>query len=153
MINITKLERKHLAGCLDLIKELALFENAPQEVQLSLDQFEIDFDKQLFDAFVAIDDQKVVGMALYYYNYSTWKGKSLYLEDIVINEAYRRKGIGTRLFNEVKKVAKSQNVGRFAWQVLEWNESAIEFYKKHHAILDGEWINVKLTKEQLQSPE
>ena len=106
-------------------------------------------DKQ-FDFFVAEENNTIVGIALYYYKYSTWKGKCLFLEDIIVTESYRGKGLGKLLFNQVVEVSKAQNVRRMEWQVLNWNTPAIEFYKKYKAILDDEWINCKLTNHQLE---
>ena len=92
-----------------------------------------------------------MGIAVYYYKYSTWKGKCLFLEDIIVTESERKNGYGKLLFNEVVKVAKAKKVRRMEWQVLDWNKAAREFYKKYQANLDGEWINCKLTFDQIQS--
>ena len=89
-------------------------------------------------------------MALYYYKYSTWKGKCLFLEDIIVTESERKNGYGQLLFQEVMQVAKAEKVRRMEWQVLDWNTAAIEFYEKYDALFDEEWINCKLTYEQLQ---
>ena len=89
-------------------------------------------------------------MALYYYKYSTWKGKCLFLEDIIVTENERGQGIGKLLFNEVIKVAKEEKVRRMEWQVLDWNKPAIHFYKTYDVTLDGEWINCKLTNHDLE---
>ena len=107
-------------------------------------------DKQ-FDFFVAEENNHVLGIALYYFKYSTWKGKCLILEDIIVTESQRGKGVGQLLFDEVVKVAKATNVRRMEWQVLDWNEPAINFYKKYPSHLDGEWINCKLTDKELVS--
>ncbi|RYD73788.1 MAG: GNAT family N-acetyltransferase [Sphingobacteriales bacterium] len=135
-----------------LVHELAIFERAPQEHTVSVEQVEADLRNNLFVAFVALCNEKVAGMALCYPIYSTWKGASLYLEDIVVNENYRRNGIGSKLFSAVIQYAKDENAGRLGWQVLDWNAPAIEFYKKYNAVLDNEWITCRLTKEQLQNP-
>lgn len=137
---------------LNLIKELATFEKAPNEVEVSIEEMTnwgFGNDKQ-FDFFVAEENNTIVGIALYYYKYSTWKGKCLFLEDIIVTENYRGKGLGKLLFNQVVEVSKAQNVRRMEWQVLNWNTPAIEFYKKYKAILDDEWINCKLTNHQLE---
>lgn len=137
---------------LNLVKELATFEKAPNEVEVTVDEMTnwgFGNDKQ-FDFFVAEEDNTIVGIALYYYKYSTWKGKCLFLEDIIVTESYRGKGLGKLLFNQVVEVSKAQNVRRMEWQVLNWNTPAIEFYKKYEAVLDNEWINCKLTKHQLE---
>jgi GNAT superfamily N-acetyltransferase len=88
--------------------------------------------------------QEIIGFALYYVSYSTWKGRCLYLEDFYVKEAKRQLGIGAKLFEEVVAVAKTRQVKRMDWQVLEWNETALQFYRKQNAILDGEWVNGRL---------
>ena len=152
-IKIRKGTEADLEQVLDLVKELATYEKAPDEVEVTVDEMRNwGFGKdKVFEFFVAQHQNKIIGIALYYYKYSTWKGKCLFLEDIVITEAYRRYGLGTKLFNEVASVAKKQKVRRMEWQVLDWNEPAINFYKKYNAHLDGEWINGKLTYQQLQA--
>ena len=149
---IRKGNANDLPQVLHLVKELAVFENAPNEVEVTLDEMQNwGFGKdKLFDFFVLEKENVIVGMALYYYKYSTWKGKCLFLEDIIITESERKNGYGTLLFNEVVKVAKLQKVRRMEWQVLDWNEAAIQFYKKYNSNFDGEWINCKLTFVQLQ---
>ncbi len=151
-IEIKKGIETDLPQVLALIKELAAFELAPNEVEVTLDEMKnwgFGNDK-LFDFFVATDASTIVGIALYYNKYSTWKGKCLFLEDIVVTESYRSKGVGRLLFAKIIDVAKQTNVRRMEWQVLDWNTNAIEFYKKYNATLDGEWINGKLTNHQLQ---
>lgn len=137
---------------LALVKELALYEKAPQEVTVTLAEMEdAGFGTNaVWSAFVAESEGMIVGMALYYTKYSTWKGKCIFLDDIVVTESWRGKGIGKLLFEEVIKVAKEQHARRLEWQVLEWNTPAINFYNKFSAVLDPEWINGKLTYEQLQ---
>ncbi len=128
---------------LELVNELALFEKAPEEVTVTMEEFEnTGFSAQpIWWAFVAESDEKIVGFALYYIRYSTWKGSRMYLEDILITEEYRNKGIGTLLFNRLIEEAKERNLSGIAWQVLDWNEPAIEFYKKYNAKMDSEWVN------------
>lgn len=141
-----------LPQVLSLVKELAIYEKAPAEVEVTIDEminWGFGSDK-LFDFFVCEKETKIIGIALYYYKYSTWKGKCLFLEDIIVTESERKNGYGKLLFNEVAKVAKQQKVRRMEWQVLEWNTPAIEFYKKYNSNFDGEWVNCKLTFEQLQ---
>lgn len=149
---IRKGEKKDLKQVLQLVKELAAFEKASAEVEVTVEEMSswgFSEDK-LFDFFVLENEAGIVGMALYYYKYSTWKGKCLFLEDIIVTETERGKGYGRLLFNAVQQVAKEQKVRRMEWQVLDWNEPAIEFYKKYQSHFDGEWINCKLTFEQLQ---
>ena len=152
-IKIRKGTETDLEQVLDLVKELAIYEKAPDEVEVTIAEMQNwGFGKdKLFEFFVAEYQHTIVGIALYYYKYSTWKGKCLFLEDIIITEKYRRFGLGSKLFNEVALVAKQQQVRRMEWQVLDWNKPAIDFYKKYNAHLDAEWINGKLTYEQLQA--
>ncbi|MBS1645997.1 MAG: GNAT family N-acetyltransferase [Bacteroidetes bacterium] len=146
----TKADLPHI---LVLIKELALYEKAPNEVEVSVQEMERwGFgNEKLFDFFVAEDKEKIIGVALYYYKYSTWKGKCLFLEDIIVTQTHRGCGIGSVLFEEVIKVAQKQQVRRMEWQVLNWNKPAIRFYEKYQALLDEEWINGKLNYQQLQN--
>ncbi len=143
---------KDLPGALRLVKELAIFENAPNDVEVTeTEMMNWGFGKnKLFDFFVLEKDNVIIGLALYYYKYSTWKGKCLFLEDIIVTESQRKNGYGKLLFQEVVKVAKSEKVRRMEWQVLDWNEAAIQFYKTYNSNFDGEWINCKLNFEQLQ---
>lgn len=150
---IRKGTTQDIPQALNLVKELALYEKAPNEVEVTVEEMtEWGFgkDKQ-FDFFVAEKNNIIVGIALYYYKYSTWKGKCLFLEDIIVTESQRGKGIGKLLFDEAVKVAKTEKVRRMEWQVLEWNTPAIKFYEKYNATLDGEWINCKLTNHQLEA--
>ena len=128
---------------LELIQELALYERAPQEVTVSLDHFtKSGFgDQPVWWAFVAEEEGCIHGFALYYIRYSTWKGQCMYLEDIIVTEKSRGKGIGKLLFDQLIEEAKSKGFKRIVWQVLEWNEPAINFYKKYDANLDPEWWN------------
>ena len=132
---------------LELIRELALFEKAPEEVTVTLDHFEKSgFGEQpVWWAFVAELEGEVQAFALYYIRYSTWKGQRMYLEDILVTEKMRGKGIGNLLFNELFKEAKEKQLQGIVWQVLEWNEPAIKFYKKLNAAFDGEWINCSVS--------
>lgn len=151
-ILIRKGTKPDLPHTLNLIKELARYENSASEVTVTVADMEKDgFNNQpAFNFFVAETDEKIVGIALYYTKYSTWKGKCIFLEDIIVTEVYRKKGIGKLLFDAVVAVAKETKYQRLEWQVLEWNEPAIKFYQKLNAHLDKEWINCKLTKEQIE---
>jgi len=150
-ISVRKGLKSDLSAALGLIKELALYENAPDEVIVTIEDMERDGfgEDPVFYFFVAEVDEKIVGISLYYVKYSTWKGKCIFLEDIIVTEQYRKHGIGKKLFDEVVKVSKELNVQRLEWQVLDWNEPAIRFYEKINSNLDKEWINCKLTKEQI----
>jgi GNAT superfamily N-acetyltransferase len=130
-----------------LIKELAEYENAPEEVIITTEQLMKDGfgDQKVFDCLVSeSSDREIIGMALYYTGYSTWKGKTLYLEDFLVKEKYRKHGVGQLLFDAVLEEAKRRGVKRMDWQVLSWNKPAINFYIKNNAILDEEWTNGRL---------
>lgn len=129
-----------------LIKELALYEKAPEQVTVSLQHFEESGfgDTPVYWAWVAELEGQIVGMALYYIRYSTWKGQRMYLEDIVVSEAARGKGIGSLLMNALIEDAKQKQFSGMIWQVLDWNKPAINFYKKYQANFDPEWINVSI---------
>ena len=132
---------------LELIKELAILEKAPNEVTVSMEEF-IDAgfgENPIWGAFIAEFDGKIVGISLYYIRYSTWKGRRLYLEDLIVTESMRGSGIGKQLFEETLNLGKSQGYHGMVWQVLDWNEPAIQFYKKYKADFDSSWINVSIT--------
>lgn len=129
----------------ELICELASYEKAPEQVTNTAEQLAIDlFEDNICDAIVARIEGEIVGFALFYVSYSTWKGRCLYLEDFYVKESCRKLGIGQLLFDEVVSIAKARKVKRMDWQVLDWNEPALQFYRKNEAILDGEWVNGRL---------
>ncbi len=136
-----------------LIVELAIYERAEQEVSNTVDQLLRDGfgEDPVYELLVAETEEKVVGMALWYTKYSTWKGKCGYLEDLVVQADLRGRGIGKALFLEVAKACAHRGYGRMEWQVLDWNEPAIGFYRSLGAGLDPEWLNGKLTKDELQT--
>jgi ribosomal protein S18 acetylase RimI-like enzyme len=136
-----------------LIHELAVYERAPEELVLTREQLAEDFKNEHYIAFLAYKNNELIGMALGYYMYSTWKGLSLYLEDLVVKEAWRRRGIGGMLFEKFLSFAKEKKAGKLVWQVLDWNTPAIEFYKRYEAEFLMEWITCKLTSEQIQGIE
>jgi GNAT superfamily N-acetyltransferase len=142
-IKIRRAVKEDCSALLTLVKELALYERAPDEVTVSMQHFEDSgFGKNpVWWAFVAENENVIVGFALYYIRYSTWKGQAMYLEDILVTNEMRGKGIGKLLFERLIEEAKEKNFNRIAWQVLEWNEPAINFYKKYNPTFDGEWIN------------
>jgi GNAT superfamily N-acetyltransferase len=132
---------------LELVRELALYEKAPQEVTVDPKHFEQSGfgANPVWWAYVAEDASGlVVGFALYYIRYSTWKGQVMYLEDLLVTESMRGKGIGHLLVDALIAEAKEKGFKRIVWQVLEWNEPAINFYKKYNAQFDPEWVNVIL---------
>ncbi|MCC6252238.1 MAG: GNAT family N-acetyltransferase [Bacteroidia bacterium] len=151
-IIIRKGKPADLPHALSLIKELAVYEKAPHEVSVGLEEMkELGFGrKKIFHFFVAEKNNKVIGLALYYFKYSTWKGRCLYLDDIIVTEKERGAGVGKLLFDKVAQIAKKENVRRMEWQVLNWNKPAINFYQKMPVILDDEWINCKLTDRELK---
>ena len=145
--------KKDLPTVLELIKELADFENARDQVTITLEDLEKDgFGEDPWYWFlVAEKDNEIVGLSFYWIRYSTWKGKFLFLEDFVIKEEYKRQGIGSKLFEETIKVCQKLNLNGMIWQVLDWNTSAIKFYKKYNANISKEWLNGKLTKNQIDN--
>lgn len=154
-INIRKGTPEDLEAILQLIQELADYENASDEVAVTTESMEQDgFGNPSFFQFLVAetsDTKTIVGTAVYFHTYSTWKGRVLYLEDLVVNQTYRRKGIGRQLFDALIQEANNINAQRLCWQVLDWNTPAIEFYKTIDTNFDAEWINCKLTAEQLRS--
>ncbi|WP_207492471.1 GNAT family N-acetyltransferase [Aridibaculum aurantiacum] len=149
-ITIRRAKKEDCARIMELVQELADYEKAPNEVTVSLDHFiESGFGQQpVWWAFVATSVEEGVeqihAFALYYIRYSTWKGQRMYLEDIVVTEKMRCQGIGKMLFDQLIVEAKERNLHGIVWQVLEWNEPAIQFYKKYNASFDGEWINCSI---------
>jgi len=136
---------------LELIKELAVYEKAPEEVTVSLEEFEnAGFgDNPVWKAFVAEENGIIQGFGLYYIRYSTWKGCRMYLEDLLVTEKMRGKGLGKMIFDRLIEEAKEKNFKGMTWQVLDWNDPAINFYEKYNAEFDSGWINVSLSKEQI----
>lgn len=152
MIRIRKGNKADLPEVLDLIRELAAFERAPQEVTNTLSDMERDGfgENPVFELLVACREEKVIGMAIYFVKYSTWKGKGIYLDDIVVKAEYRNQGAGKLLFDAVMAEARKAGARQLHWQVLDWNEQAIRFYKSYQPAFDREWVNCKLTEKQLR---
>jgi GNAT superfamily N-acetyltransferase len=148
-ISIRKATEADFPAVLSLIRELADFEKAPEKVTNSVELMKQE--KHLFNCFVAETEAKeIVGMALYFFAYFTWVGKSLYLEDIYIKESYRKQKLGTALLNRVFEVARQEDCKRVRWQVLNWNSSAIQMYKKNGAEIDDEWLNCNFDAEGIK---
>jgi GNAT superfamily N-acetyltransferase len=148
-VQIRKATREDCPRLLELVQELAVYERAPDEVTVTLQHFEESgFGSQpVWWAFVAEVDGQVQGFALFYIRYSTWKGQRMYLEDLLVTESMRCKGIGKLLFDELIVEAKRRKLSGIQWQVLEWNEPAIQFYKKYNSSFDPEWVNCSITVE------
>ena len=151
-IKIRRGEKKDLPRVLELIKELAEFERAPHEVTNTLEMLAEDGfgPHPVYGFFVAEIDDRIIGLSLYYWRYSTWKGKRLYLEDIIVTAPERGKGAGKLLFDRTMMKALEEKCTGMMWQVLEWNEPAINFYKKYGSKLDAEWVNCNLEAEQIR---
>jgi GNAT superfamily N-acetyltransferase len=145
-MNIRRAERKDCKRIMELVHELAVYEKAPDEVTVTLEHFEESgFGlNPVWWAFVAEDNDIIIGFALYYVRYSTWKGQRMYLEDLLVTESMRGKKVGAMLFDRLIEEAKEKKFTGIAWQVLEWNEPAINFYKKLNASFDGEWVNCSM---------
>ncbi len=144
---IRRAEKKDCPRLLELVTELAVYEKAPLEVTVTLQHFEESGfgSNPVWWAFVAEENNIVLGFALYYIRYSTWKGQRMYLEDILVTEEARGKGIGKLLMDRLIIEAKEKSFNGITWQVLEWNEPAINFYKKYNASFDPEWVNVSIS--------
>jgi GNAT superfamily N-acetyltransferase len=151
-IHIREGKREDLPRVLELIKELAEFERASHEVTNTIDRLEEDGfgPHPVYGFFVAENTGRIIGLSLYYWRYSTWKGKRLYLEDIIVTESERGKGAGKLLFDKTMQKALDENCTGMMWQVLDWNEPAITFYKKYGSRLDPEWVNCNLEAEQIR---
>lgn len=145
-VQIRPARKEDCVRLLELIQELATFEKEPEAVTVTLDHFrEAGFgEKPVWWALVAEIEGQVVGMALWYIRYSTWKGKTLYLEDILVTQSHRGQGIGSQLLEALMQEAKEKGFARMSWQVLDWNEPAIAFYQKYRAQFDPSWINCTL---------
>ena len=144
---IRRAVKEDCARMMELIKELALYEKAPDEVTVNFDHFvNSGFgDSAVWFSYVAEADGKVEGFALWYIRYSTWKGQRLYLEDLLVTEKMRGKGMGKLLFDQLIEECKAKNYSGMMWQVLDWNEPAINFYKKYPNVkFDGEWLNCSI---------
>ena len=149
-INLRKAVKEDCPRLLELIQELATYERAPKEVTVTPEHFtESGFGSSpVWWAWVAEVQGKVVGFALYYIRYSTWKGQRMYLEDILVTNEWRGKGIGKLLFDKLIVEAKEKGFKGIAWQVLDWNEPAINFYKKYNNVkFSGEWVNCTMEIE------
>ncbi len=148
---VRKGRQSDMPAVLDLIKELAVFENEPDAVVITVADLERDgfSENPLFYTFVAEVNTTIVGIALYYYRYSTWKGKTIHLEDLIVNQAYRGTGAGFALYRKVIEQGRQENVKRIEWAVLDWNQNAIAFYEKSGAKVLSDWRVVQMHEEQI----
>lgn len=146
---IRKGTKKDMPAVLELIKELAAFEKEPDAVVVTAEELIKDGfgSNPLFYTFVAEEGNEIIGMALFYYRYSTWKGKTIHLEDLIVKENHRGTGAGSALYKEVITFAKQQGVRRIEWVVLNWNEHAIKFYERSGAKILQDWLTVQMDEE------
>jgi len=146
MIQIRKGAEGDLPRLLELIVELAVYEKAEEEVANTVERMKKDGfgENPIYGFIVAEENSEIIGAAIYYYRYSTWKGKRMSLEDLIVTESKRGVGVGKLLFEETIKIGKETECTGMMWQVLDWNEPAINFYKKYDSNLDGEWVNCNL---------
>ena len=146
-------ELQDMPQVLDLIKELAVFEKEPDAVEVTIEDLEKEGygNNPLFHCFVAELDKKIVGIALVYYRFSTWKGRTIHLEDLIVSESHRGTGIGMALYKKVMEFADDNKVKRVEWNVLDWNTNAIEFYENTGAHILDDWRVVQMSKEGLDN--
>ena len=152
-MNIRKGIKEDMPAVLGLIKELATFEKEPNAVVVTIADLERDGfgESPLFHTFIAEENEEIVGMALYYYRYSTWKGKTIHLEDLIIKEDKRGSGLGFKLYSEVIAQGKCDGVRRIEWNVLDWNTPAIEFYEKSGAKVFKDWLVAQMDEKGIES--
>lgn len=137
-------KRADLKDIYQLVVDLAVFEKEPEAVKATLDDYETAFDEGLIDAIVAEDHGQIVGIAIYYMTFSTWRGKMLYLEDFYVDPLYRSKGVGQQIFDKYIETAKAKGCAMVKWQVLDWNAEAIKFYERNEATIEKQWYNGKI---------
>ncbi len=147
-IEVRKATKNDLEAIYGLVKELAIYEKEPEAVTATLEDYQNDFAEGVFEANVALYGEEIVGTTIYYMSYSTWKGKMLYLEDFVVKEAFRQKGVGQLLFDAYLAVAKEKKAVMVKWQVLDWNEPALNFYERNNAIIEKNWWSGKIFLEK-----
>jgi GNAT superfamily N-acetyltransferase len=142
-----------MPAVLSLIKELAVFEKEPDAVVVTVDDLVRDgfSENPLFHCFVAELEEQIIGIALYYYRYSTWKGKTIHLEDLIVQEKHRGIGVGMALYKEIIKQGKKDGVRRMEWAVLDWNQNAIDFYEKTGAKVLPEWRLVQMDEQAIEA--
>jgi len=143
-IKIEKAAKHHIPGLYALIRELAIYEKAEPELWMTKETYYEAFAKAHFEAIVALSEDEVIGVCVYYQTFSTWKGKMLYLEDFVVKESHRRHGLGQLLWDRLLEICKEEEYKLMKWQVLDWNEPALKFYEKNSATIEKEWWNGKI---------
>lgn len=149
-INIRKATENDFPAILSLIKELAAFEKAPEKVTNTVELMRRE--KEFFHCYVAENqNQEIVGMALYFFAYYTWVGKSLYLDDLYVKESFRKHKIGSSLLGKVFETARDEDCKRVRWQVLNWNENAIQMYNRSGAEIDDEWLNCSFDSDAINN--
>jgi GNAT superfamily N-acetyltransferase len=150
-MTIRKGNPEDMEAVLGLIQELAAFEKEPDAVLITVDDLTRDGfgEVPLFQVFVAEVDSEIVGIALYYYRYSTWKGRTIHLEDLVVKDKMRGTGVGYALYSEIIKQGKKDKVRRIEWNVLDWNTPAIEFYEKSGAKVLGDWRVAQMSEDAI----
>jgi GNAT superfamily N-acetyltransferase len=150
---IRKGTKNDMAEVLELIRELAIFEKEPEAVVITVEDLERDGfgENPLFQTFIAEDAGEIIGMALYYYRYSTWKGRTIHLEDLIVKADKRGTGAGFALYQEIIKQGKKDNVRRIEWNVLDWNQHAIDFYEKSGAVVLDDWSVVQMSEEGISA--
>jgi len=152
-LKIRKAVKEDCPRLMELVYELAVYERAPEEVTVELSHFiESGFGSHpVWWAFVAEEEGRIEGFALYYIRYSTWKGQRMYLEDLIVTEKMRGRGLGKLLFDRLIEEAKEKKFTGMVWQVLDWNEPAINFYRKYNARIDGGWMNCAIDLNQFEN--
>jgi GNAT superfamily N-acetyltransferase len=143
-ITIKKANLQDMSAIFSLVYELAVFEQEPEAINISIKEYEEAFSENLIDAIVATEGDDIIGIAVFYMTFSTWKGKCLYLEDFYVQPKYRKYGVGQKLFDAFLREAKDRGAKLTKWQVLDWNEIGLKFYEKNNAIIEKTWWNGKI---------
>ncbi|NNE29608.1 MAG: GNAT family N-acetyltransferase [Saprospiraceae bacterium] len=141
--SIRKGEYKDLSSALALVRELAVYEREPEAVTASLQDYQEAYQEGIFEILVAETENQVIGLMLFYMTFSTWRGKMLYLEDFIVTEHWRGKGVGSALYHRFMEICKEKRAVLAKWQVLNWNDPAIDFYEKRGVIVENDWLNCK----------
>lgn len=152
-VKIREANKEDMPAVLGLIKELAIFEKEPDAVEISVEVLEKEGfgENPLFRCFVAQKNELIVGAALVYFRFSTWKGRMLHLEDLIVKESERGNGIGEALYSKVMQFAFNLGLKRVAWEVLDWNQGAIRFYERSGAKLMKDWRVVHMDEKGLRN--